>query len=72
MMNTPAPEAPTSAWSVLRHPGFRWFFIAQIFSITGSAMQLAAVNRNVWRITHNELALGVVGLVRIVPIIVLP
>ncbi len=71
MMNAPAPEAPTSAWSVLRHPAFRWFFIAQIFSITGSAMQLAAVNWDVWRITHNELALGVVGLVRIVPIIVL-
>jgi MFS family permease len=70
-MNTPAPEAPTSAWSVLRHPAFRWFFIAQIFSITGSAMQLAAVNWDVWRITHNELALGVVGLVRVVPIIVL-
>src|SRR5690349_13983557 len=60
-----------SAWSVLRHPGFRWFFIAQIFSITGSAMQLAAVNWDVWRITHNELALGIVGLVRIFPIIIL-
>ncbi|MBI1279197.1 MAG: MFS transporter [Anaerolineaceae bacterium] len=70
-MNAPASEASTSAWSVLRHPGFRWFFFAQIFSVTGSAMQLAAVNWDVWRITHNELALGVVGLVRIVPIIVL-
>ncbi|MBA3871750.1 MAG: MFS transporter [Anaerolineae bacterium] len=70
-MNKPAPEASSSAWSVLRHPGFRWFFIAQIFSITGSAMQLAAVNWDVWRITHNELALGVVGLVRVVPIIIL-
>jgi MFS family permease len=70
-MNTSTPEASSSAWSVLRHPAFRWFFIAQIFSITGSAMQLAAVNWDVWRITHNELALGVVGLVRVVPIIVL-
>jgi MFS family permease len=70
-MNTPAPEASTSAWSVLRHRGFRWFFIVKIFSVTGSTMQLAAVNWDVWRITHNELALGVVGLVRIVPIIVL-
>ncbi len=70
-MSKTAPQASTSAWSVLRHPGFRWFFIAQIFSITGSSMQLAAVNWDVWRITHNELALGVVGLVRIVPIIVL-
>lgn len=34
-------------------------------------MQLAAVNWDVWRITHNELALGFVGLVRILPIIVL-
>ncbi len=70
-MSKGIPEASTSAWSVLRHPGFRWFFIAQIFSITGSAMQLAAVNWDVWRITHNELALGVVGLVRIMPIIIL-
>ncbi len=70
-MNAPASETPTSAWSVLRNPAFRWFFLAQIFSITGSAMQLAAVNWDVWRITHNELALGIVGLVRVLPIIVL-
>lgn len=70
-MTPSAPKASTSAWSVLRHPGFRWFFLAQIFSITGSSMQLAAVNWDVWRITHNQFALGLVGLVRIVPIIVL-
>lgn len=70
-MTTPASKPSTSAWAVLRHPGFRWFFLAQIFSITGSAMQLAAVNWDVWRITHNQFALGLVGLVRIVPIIVL-
>ena len=57
------------AWGVLRHRDFRWFYIAQFISLIGSSMQLAAVNWHVWTLTRDELALGLVGLVRVLPII---
>lgn len=60
-----------SSWSALRYREFRWLFTAQFISLIGSSMQLAAVNWHVWNLTRDELALGVVGLVRILPIIVL-
>jgi MFS family permease len=60
-----------SAWSALRHRQFRTLYITQLISLTGSAMQLAAVNWHVWELTNDELALGLVGLVRILPIIAL-
>lgn len=60
-----------SSWSALRYREFRWMFTAQFISLIGSSMQLAAVNWHVWNLTKDELALGLVGLVRILPIIVL-
>jgi MFS family permease len=60
-----------SAWSAFRHPQFRTLYTTQLLSVTGSAMQLAAVNWHVWQLTNDEFALGVVGLVRIAPIIAL-
>lgn len=60
-----------SSWSALRYREFRWLFMAQFISLIGSSMQLAAVNWHVWDMTKDELALGVVGLVRILPIIIL-
>jgi MFS family permease len=56
---------------VLRNRTFRSYFIAQAISTTGSWMQLAAVNWQIYALTGNLMALGLVGLVRVVPIIVL-
>jgi MFS family permease len=56
---------------VLRNPVYRSYFIAQFISSTGSWMQLAAVNWQIYALTGNLLALGLVGLVRVMPIIVL-
>lgn len=67
----PAQAQTGSSWVVLRYPKFRWLFFAQLISLIGSSMQLAAVNWHVWNLTQDELALGLVGLVRVIPIIIL-
>src|SRR5205085_8924942 len=64
------PEA-RSAWSVLRYRDFRLMYVSQFLSVTGSVMQFAAVNWHIWALTHNKALLGVVGLSRVVPIIIL-
>src|SRR5215467_282080 len=58
-----------SAFSSLRHRDFRLLWMGQIVSVTGSQMQLVAINWHVYLITHSALALGFVGAFRAVPII---
>lgn len=68
---------PSDRWaelSVLRHRNFRLFWAGQLVSVVGSMMQSAAL---LWQVSllappdRKALALGAVGLVRILPIIAL-
>ncbi|MFN0009503.1 MAG: MFS transporter [Planctomycetota bacterium] len=62
-----------SSFTALRHRNYRLLWLGQIFSTTGSMMQNAAV---LWHVTQlvpekdRPLALGMVGLVKVVPIVV--
>jgi MFS family permease len=62
----PEPRRPYLA---LRSPDFRRMWIAQLVSITGSQMQVAAIHWHVYLLTRSPLALGFVGLTRVVPIV---
>ena len=53
----------------LRHRDFRWLWITQLVSQTGSQMQVVAINWHIYLLTHSALALGFVGLTRVVPIV---
>jgi MFS family permease len=52
----------------LRHRDFRWLWAAQLISLTGSQMQAAAIDWHVYLLTGSPLALGMVGLSRVIPI----
>ncbi|HYT16603.1 MAG TPA: MFS transporter, partial [Burkholderiales bacterium] len=54
----------------LRHRDFRRLWLAQLVSQTGSQMQVVALNWHVYLLTRSALALGFVGLTRVLPIIV--
>src|SRR5437660_8313728 len=58
-----------TAFSSLRHRDFRLLWLGQIISVTGSQMQLVAVNWHIYLLTSSALALGMVGLFRAGPII---
>src|SRR5258707_10432154 len=62
------PERQT-AFSSLHHRDFRLLWMGQIVSVTGSQMQLAAINWHVYLLTRSPLALGLVATCRPVPII---
>src|SRR5215831_7947115 len=53
----------------LRHRDFRLLWIGLLISMTGSQMQMVAINWHVYLLTKSPLALGGVGLVRVIPII---
>ncbi|HEX8475026.1 MAG TPA: MFS transporter [Pyrinomonadaceae bacterium] len=65
---TPPPERRRS-FAALGHRDFRLMWGGQFISITGSQMQLVAINWHVYLLTKSAFALGMVGLVRVVPII---
>lgn len=54
-----------SAW---RSRDFRLWWIGQLISITGTQMQIVAVNWHVYLLTHSALALGLLGIARFIPI----
>jgi hypothetical protein len=55
----------------LRHRDFRLLWLGQLISQAGSVMQVVAINWHISVLTnYNPLALGLVGLSRVVPIIV--
>jgi MFS family permease len=56
-------------YQALRHPDFRRLWISQMVSQVGAQMQVVALNWHVYLLTHSALALGFVGLTRVVPII---
>ncbi|HEV2834861.1 MAG TPA: MFS transporter [Pyrinomonadaceae bacterium] len=58
-----------SAFAALRHRDFRLLWLGQIVSVTGSQMQLVAINWHVYLLTKSPLALGLVGLFRGLPVI---
>lgn len=55
--------------TALRHRDFRLIWTGQLLSQSGSMMQSAAILWHIYQITGNAMALGLVGLVRVVPII---
>lgn len=71
-MTSPTPADPTSPLVALRHRNFRLIWIGQLVSMAGSMMQNAAL---LWHVSllapphQRGLALGMVGLVRVLPII---
>jgi MFS family permease len=54
----------------LRHRDYRRLVLSQLFSLIGSQMQSVAINWHIYLITRSPLALGFVGLTRVVPVIV--
>lgn len=68
--NTPASSDTRTSFPALRHRDFRLLWLGQIVSVTGSQMQLVAINWHVYLLTKSAFALGLVGLFRGAPIIV--
>src|SRR5258707_12577042 len=64
------PPPPSRPYHVLRHRDFRLLWGSQFVSLTGSQMQVVALNWHIYLLTGSPLALGLVGLTRVVPVIV--
>lgn len=66
-------EAPrrTSPWLVLSHRDFRLLWLGGFVSQTGSQMRLVAVGVQLWDLTQNPAALGLLGVFKLIPLVLL-
>ena len=67
-MSGPAPHDPYRA---LKVPGFRRYLTGNLLATMGFQMQGVAVGWELYERTHSALALGLVGLVQIIPMVLL-
>jgi MFS family permease len=64
------PAAASGRFAALRQRNFRLLWTGQFVSFVGSQMQSAAILWQVYVLTHDPLALGAVGLARLLPVVV--
>src|SRR5215218_6279763 len=57
------------AYAALRHREFRWFIVSLFTMVVGSQLQAVVVGWQVYRITHDPLSLGLIGLAEALPFI---
>jgi MFS family permease len=71
-VSSPAVSSPSrrAPYLALQHRDYRRLIVSQLLSLTGSQMQVVAINWHVYLLTKSPLALGFVGLTRVVPIVV--
>ncbi|HVZ58702.1 MAG TPA: MFS transporter [Patescibacteria group bacterium] len=65
-----AKETFSSRYPAFRSRDFRLLWTGQLISNIGSQMQIVALNWQIYVLTHSAIALGLIGLVRVIPIII--
>src|ERR671920_2468115 len=60
---------PHDAYAALRHRPFRWYIVSLFTMVIGSQLQAVVVGWQVYRITHDPLSLGLIGLAEALPFI---
>src|SRR5688500_10079755 len=73
MAPPPGEEPPrrTSPWLALRYRDFRLLWGGNFVSQTGSQMRVVAIGVQLWDLTHDPAAMGLLGLFKLLPVLFL-
>jgi MFS family permease len=63
------PNPPAGPFAALQYREYRLLWTGQAFSMVGTRMQQAALLWHVYELTRSPFALGILGLVRVVPLV---
>jgi MFS family permease len=67
--DNPAHTPQRDPYAAFRHADYRLLFAAKVLAITGEQMANIAIGWHLYEITGSKLALGLVGLVQVLPVI---
>lgn len=65
----PAAAGRLAPFVALQHRDFRLLWLGQLISLAGTQMQQITINWHIYTLTDSAIALGLIGLVRVLPII---
>src|SRR5262249_47266326 len=68
---SPSEKRRTQALAPMRSRDYRLLWFGCFVSQAGSQMHVVAISWQVYELTHNPLALGAIGIARIVPLVLL-
>jgi MFS family permease len=72
MTTTPTADDPRrDPYAAFRFRDYRLLFLSKSIAITGEQMASTAIGWHIYKVTDSELALGLVGLVQVIPVITL-
>lgn len=63
-------EYVSKRYTALKYPDFRLYMIGQLISAIGGQMQFVALNWHIYILTNSAFALGLIGLMRFIPIVI--
>ena len=69
MTKAPGETPRHDAYAALRHRDFRWYILSLFAMTLASQVQAVVVGWQVYEITHDPLALGLIGLAEVLPFI---
>jgi len=69
-MSSSSEGQHVSPFVALKNTDFRWMWAGQLVSEAGTQMQAVAINWHVYILTHSPVALGLIGLIRVLPTII--
>ena len=67
---SPAPHWWLQPIDALQHRDFRNLWLGQLLSQFGTQMQIMTIAYHVDQLTHSAIALGLIGLMRVIPIVI--
>lgn len=69
--NQNSPDTPHDPYAALRYRDYRLFLAGNVTASAGSQMMATAVGWELYARTHSAMALGLIGLVQVLPVILL-
>ncbi|OGH13015.1 MAG: hypothetical protein A2687_01225 [Candidatus Levybacteria bacterium RIFCSPHIGHO2_01_FULL_38_26] len=70
MQSNTAEKNESQRYAALKYRDFRYLWTGQFVSVVGRQIQIVAVNWHIYLLTNSAIALGLVGLMRFVPIVI--
>jgi len=64
---TPAARTTHDPYAVFRHASFRWFVVSLMAMVITAQVQLVVIGWEIYQLTQDPLALGLLGLSEVVP-----
>ncbi len=68
---TELSDHPHRRYPALKYRDFRLQWVGQFVSNSGTQMQIVAISWHIYLLTHSAFSLGIIGLTRFIPVIVL-